>query len=183
LDNKKMNLQVELMNAIEISDLERVMEVLSLGVDLRLHESFIPLHNASMVKPKIFLALLYYGLDLFEWVEGHKNALYWVVREGRTDIINILFKIGYLDPEIHHNQIKIALKYTKDKCTKATMLKKFINRGFQGRSFVPAYAYNHYENLQPSPAFDKSSILSYFEIKKNKRVYVESPELSPRQQK
>jgi hypothetical protein len=177
-----MNLQVELINAIEISDLERVMEVLSLGVDLRINPDFVPLHVSSMVKPKIFLALLYYGLDLFEWVEGHRTALYWVVREGRTDLINILFKIGYLDPEIHHNQIRIALKYTKDKSIKTMMLKKFINRGFQGRSFVPAYAYNHYENLQASSAFDKSSILSYFEIKK-KRVYVESPELSPRQQK
>jgi len=175
------DLKVQLINAIQDNDDKTVKAVLALGIDLTQTEDYAPLAVACLYSNKeIIFSLLYYGADLFAFTtkENKENIgpLLWLIIGERKNILNILFKIGYIDPHIHLLDIKMALKYTENSVTRI-MRKYFVNKGVQCSSFIPSYAYDDID-YEEEYEYDTSMFLPYTEKKQKTRV--PRPPRSPR---
>jgi hypothetical protein len=177
------SLKVTLINAIQEDDTRVVKATLALGVDLTQTDDYAPLAVAAMhCSKKIFFMLLLAGADLFAYTPRRNNSplspIGWLITGERKDILRILFDLGYLSVDKHYNHIERALNEEKENIGRV-MRTFFINRGFQGYSFMPAYActvYN-YED-EPMACEDVSVFLPY--VEKKKKVQVRSPRIPRR---
>lgn len=169
-------LQTQLINAIQDDERHIIMSILTLGIDLTQTEDYAPLALAAIhSSKKVFFALLLSGADLFAYTPRQGNSplspLSWLVTGERKDIFRILFKLGYLDVHKHHNHLERALAEQEEKEISRAMRRFFINHGFQGSSFMPAYACAVYDyEDEPMECADVSVFQPYIEKKKKIRI-------------